>query len=146
MNSGPRLAVFLCLIWVSLAVGPAWGQANFYEGKTVQILIGAKSGSLEIAAQIVAHHLGKYLPGKPTVIVQHMPGAAHLLATNNVFNLAKPDGSTILAANPNVAIAQLAKWNKCVSTFASFSGSVLPAPMVLCFRFGRTCRTSHSTN
>jgi tripartite-type tricarboxylate transporter receptor subunit TctC len=38
-----------------------------------------------------------------------MPGAAHLLATNNVFNVAKPDGLTILAANPNVAIAQLSK-------------------------------------
>lgn len=109
MNSGLRLAVFLCLIWVSLSGGPAWGQANFYEGKTVQIMIGAKSGSLEIAAQIVAHHLGKHLPGKPAVIVQHMPGAAHLLATNNVFNSAKPDGLTILAANPNVAIAQLSK-------------------------------------
>jgi tripartite-type tricarboxylate transporter receptor subunit TctC len=109
MNSGLRLAVFLCLIWVLLAGGPAWGQANFYEGKTVQIMIGAKSGSLEIAAQIVAHHLGKHLPGKPAVIVQHMPGAAHLLATNNVFNSAKPDGLTILAANPNVAIAQLSK-------------------------------------
>jgi tripartite-type tricarboxylate transporter receptor subunit TctC len=88
---------------------PVWGQANFFEGKTVTVLIGAKSGSLEIAAQIVSHHLGKYLPGKPAVILQHMPGAAHLLATNNVFNVAKPDGLTILAANPNVAIAQLSK-------------------------------------
>ena len=73
------------------------------------MLIGAKSGSLEIAGQIVSHHLGKYLPGKPAVILQHMPGAAHLLATNNVFNVAKPDGLTILASNPNVAIAQLSK-------------------------------------
>jgi tripartite-type tricarboxylate transporter receptor subunit TctC len=97
------------LAWMIFSVGPLWGQANFYEGKTLTILIGAKSGSLEIAAQVVAHHLGKYLPGKPAVIVQHMPGAAHLLATNNVFNLAKPDGLTILAANPNVAIAQLSK-------------------------------------
>ena len=87
----------------------AWAQANFYEGKTVNVLIGAKSGSLAIAAQIVAHHLGKHLPGNPAVIVQHMPGAAHLLATNSVFNIAKPDGLTILAANPNVAIAQLSK-------------------------------------
>jgi tripartite-type tricarboxylate transporter receptor subunit TctC len=38
-----------------------------------------------------------------------MPGAAHLLATNHVFNVAKPDGLTLLAANPNVAIAQLSK-------------------------------------
>ncbi len=88
---------------------PVWAQAPFYEGKAVTVLIGAKSGSLEIAAQIVAHHLGKYLPGKPAVIVQHMPGAAHLLATNSVFNVAKPDGLTILASNPNVAIAQLSK-------------------------------------
>jgi len=95
--------------WMIFSVGPLWGQANFYEGKTITVMIGAKTGSLEIAAQVVAHHLGKYLPGKPAVIVQHVPGAAHLLATNNVFNISKPDGLTILAANPNVAIAQLSK-------------------------------------
>jgi tripartite-type tricarboxylate transporter receptor subunit TctC len=95
--------------WWIFWAGFAWGQANFYEGKTLTIMIGAKSGSLEIASQVVAHHLGKHIPGKPTVIVQHMPGAAHLLATNNVFNISKPDGLTILAANPNVAIAQLSK-------------------------------------
>jgi hypothetical protein len=81
--------------WMIFSVGPLWGQANFYEGKTITVMIGAKSGSLEIAAQVVAHHLGKYLPGKPAVIVQHVPGAAHLLATNNVFNISKPDGLTI---------------------------------------------------
>ena len=101
--------ILTCLTWLIVCSAPVWGQANFYEGKTVTVLIGAKSGSLEIAAQIVSHHLGKYLPGKPAVILQHMPGAAHLLATNNVFNVAKPDGLTILAANPNVAIAQLSK-------------------------------------
>ena len=101
--------ILACLTWLIVCGAPVWGQANFYEGKTVTVLIGAKSGSLEIAAQIVSHHLGKYLPGKPAVILQHMPGAAHLLATNNVFNVAKPDGLTILAANPNVAIAQLSK-------------------------------------
>jgi tripartite-type tricarboxylate transporter receptor subunit TctC len=94
---------------VALLAPFARAQAPYYEGKAVTVLFGAKSGSLEIAAQIVAHHLGKYLPGKPAVIVQHMPGAAHLLATNNVFNVAKPDGLTILASNPNVAIAQLSK-------------------------------------
>jgi len=101
--------IIACLTWLIACSAPVWGQANFFEGKTVTVLIGAKSGSLEIAAQIVSHHLGKYLPGKPAVILQHMPGAAHLLATNNVFNVAKPDGLTILAANPNVAIAQLSK-------------------------------------
>jgi tripartite-type tricarboxylate transporter receptor subunit TctC len=109
MKHTRTLTVLAFLAWVIFSTGPAWGQANFYDGKTITVLIGAKSGSLEIAAQIVSHHLGKYLPGKPAVILQHMPGAAHLLATNNVFNVAKPDGLTILASNPNVAIAQLSK-------------------------------------
>ncbi|MGH7874016.1 MAG: Bug family tripartite tricarboxylate transporter substrate binding protein [Candidatus Binatia bacterium] len=108
MKHTRTLAVLAFLVSAALS-GSAWAQANFYEGKTVTVLIGAKSGSLEIAGQIVSHHLGKYLPGKPAVIMQHMPGAAHLLATNNVFNVAKPDGLTILASNPNVAIAQLSK-------------------------------------
>ncbi|HEX5606291.1 MAG TPA: tripartite tricarboxylate transporter substrate-binding protein [Candidatus Binatia bacterium] len=109
MKNCRAIKFFACFNWLIVCAVPVWGQANFYEGKTVTVLIGAKSGSLEIAAQIVSHHLGKYLPGKPAVILQHMPGAAHLLATNNVFNVAKPDGLTILAANPNVAIAQLSK-------------------------------------
>jgi len=92
-----------------LTLSSAWAQANYYDGKTVTIIIGAKSGSLAIAAQLVAQHLGKHIPGKPTVILQHMPGAAHLLATNHVYNVAKPDGLTVLAANPSVSIAQLSK-------------------------------------
>ena len=103
------LSILLSLAILPLLASSARAQANYYEGKTVTVLIGAKSGSLAIAAQIVAQNLGKYIPGKPAVILQHMPGAAHLLATNHVFNVAKPDGLTLLAANPNVAIAQLSK-------------------------------------
>ena len=44
------LIVLAFLAWLILPSGPAWGQANFYEGKTLNIMIGAKSGSLEIAA------------------------------------------------------------------------------------------------
>ena len=87
----------------------AWAQGSFYEGKTVTLVIGASGGSLEIAARIVARHLGKHIPGSPNVIVQNMTGAAHLVATNHVYNVAKPDGLTLLAANPNVGIAQLTK-------------------------------------
>jgi tripartite-type tricarboxylate transporter receptor subunit TctC len=94
----------------ALAVSaPAWGQANFYEGKTISVVIGASGGSLELASRIVARHLGKHIPGNPSVVVQNMTGAAHLVATNHVYNVAKPDGLTLLAANPNVGIAQLTK-------------------------------------
>jgi tripartite-type tricarboxylate transporter receptor subunit TctC len=91
------------------AAASAWAQGSFYEGKTVTVVIGASGGSLEIASRIVARHLGKHLPGNPNVIVQNMTGAAHLVATNHVYTVAKPDGLTLLAANPNVGIAQLTK-------------------------------------
>jgi tripartite-type tricarboxylate transporter receptor subunit TctC len=84
-------------------------QDSFYKGKTVSVVIGAKTGSLAIAAQLVAHHLGNYIPGNPAVIFRQMPGAAHMNATNHIYNVAEPDGLTILAANPNVAMSQLAK-------------------------------------
>ncbi|HJU62221.1 MAG TPA: hypothetical protein VJ864_09245, partial [Candidatus Binatia bacterium] len=61
MKYHKALRALVCLTWLVVCVAPAWGQANFYEGKTVNIVIGAKSGSLAIAAQIVAHHLGKHL-------------------------------------------------------------------------------------
>lgn len=93
----------------ALIAAPAMAQGSFYEGKTVTVVIGASGGSLEIGARIAARHLGRHLPGNPAVIVQNMTGAAHLVATNHVYNVAKPDGLTLLAANPNVGIAQLTK-------------------------------------
>jgi len=94
---------------IALASSPVHAQSDFFKGKTVSVVIGARTGSLALAAQLVSHHIGKYIPGNPTVIFRQMPGAAHLNATNQIFNVAEPDGLTILAANPNVAMAQLAK-------------------------------------
>jgi tripartite-type tricarboxylate transporter receptor subunit TctC len=62
-----------------------------------------------VAAQLVSHHIYKHIPGNPTVIFRQQPGAAHMNATNHIYNVADADGLTILAANPNVAMSQLAK-------------------------------------
>jgi tripartite-type tricarboxylate transporter receptor subunit TctC len=94
---------------LSLLLGSARAQAPFYEGKTITIVIGTASGGSIVAARIIARHLGKYIPGNPTVVVQSMLGGAHILASNHVFNTARADGLTLLAANPNIAIAQLIK-------------------------------------
>jgi tripartite-type tricarboxylate transporter receptor subunit TctC len=93
---------------VALALAPAQAQTDFYKGRTVSVVIGAKTGSLALAGQIVAQHLGRYIPGNPTVIFRQMPGGAHLGATGYVYNAAEPDGLTILAANPGVGMAELA--------------------------------------
>lgn len=101
--------VVVALAAALAAPAAAWAQANFYEGKTISVVIGASGGSLEITSRIVSRHLGKHIPGKPNVVVQNMPGGAHLVATNHVYNVAKPDGLTLLANNPTVGIAQLTK-------------------------------------
>jgi tripartite-type tricarboxylate transporter receptor subunit TctC len=103
------VAVTLCTAAFLWRVPSSDAQTPFYEGKTITVVIGATGGSLNVGARIVARHLAKHIPGNPTVIVQNMTGAAHLVATNHVFNVAKPDGLMLLAANPNVGIAQLSK-------------------------------------
>ena len=109
MRKNSILAVFVAVLLALPASLPARAQADFYKGKTVTILIGARlTGSLSIAAQLVSRHLGAHIPGNPTVVIKPMPGGAHLNATNFVFNVAEPDGLTILAANPQVAMAQIA--------------------------------------
>lgn len=92
-----------------LAAPGSFAQTEFYKGKTVSVVVGAKGGSLTTAAQLVAQHLGRHIPGNPSVIVVQMPGGAHLVATGHVFNVSEPDGLTLLAANSNVALAQLSK-------------------------------------
>lgn len=101
------LAGFLLAATIQTA---AQAQADFYKGKTVNVVVGARAvGSLSLSAQILTRHWGRYIPGNPTVVLRQMPGGAHLNATNHVFNVAEPDGLTILAANPQVAMAQLFK-------------------------------------
>jgi tripartite-type tricarboxylate transporter receptor subunit TctC len=102
-------AVVACLIAPVAFSTAAHADADFYKGKTVNIVIGAKGGSLTVAAELVGRHFGRHIPGNPTVINTQMPGGAHQIATNHVFNVAKPDGLTLLAANPSVGVAQLAK-------------------------------------
>jgi tripartite-type tricarboxylate transporter receptor subunit TctC len=109
MNPFFLIGVVVSFSVVALAPSPVRAQADFYKGKTVSVVIGARTGSLAIAAQLVTHHLGKHILGNPSVIFRQQPGAAHLNATNQIYNVAEADGLTILAANPNVAMAQLAK-------------------------------------
>lgn len=98
-----------CLI-ACLVPHAAHAQADFYKGKTVTIVVGTRvGGSIGNTSLILSRHLGRYIPGNPTVILRQMPGGAHLNATNHVFNVAEADGLTILGANPAIAMAQLSK-------------------------------------
>lgn len=86
----------------------AAGQSPSFEGKTITIVVGFKSGGgYDRTARILARHLPKHIPGKPNVIVQNMPGGNSITAANHVYSVAKPDGLTIGTFNRNLVLAQL---------------------------------------
>jgi len=92
-----------------LLAAPAAAQsADFYAGKTLQIVAGtAAGGGHDIFARMLARHLPRFIPGSPTVIVQNMPGAGGKRATDYVFNAAAKDGTVIGGVFPGAIIGPL---------------------------------------
>ncbi|HXK27926.1 MAG TPA: hypothetical protein VJ646_06705, partial [Candidatus Binatia bacterium] len=88
--------VFLIALIGATSLAQAQESKPFYEGKTVQIVVASGPGaSTDIGARLVGRFLGKHVPGNPNTLVQNMPGAGGLVAANQIYNLAKPDGLTI---------------------------------------------------
>lgn len=83
-------------------------QTPSYSGKTLKIIVGSSSGGgYDLWARLMAQHIGKHLPGHPTVIVQNMAGAGGVVAANYIYGIAKPDGLTIGGFNPALYFDQL---------------------------------------
>jgi tripartite-type tricarboxylate transporter receptor subunit TctC len=87
----------------ALAIGrttPAYAEtvAEFYAGKTITITVGfSPGGGYDLYARLVAQFLGRYIPGRPTVIVSNMPGGGGLRAAIQLFNAAPKDGTVLTA-------------------------------------------------
>ena len=88
------------VICVLLFGSPSKGQEeSFYKGKTLRVIAGTTAGALyDQWARVIAAHIVKYIPGNPQVIVQNMPGAGHQIAANYLYNVAKPDGLTVIGS------------------------------------------------
>lgn len=82
---------------------------DFYEGKTMTFIVSfPPGGGYDIYARLLARHLPKYIPGRPGVLVQNMPGAGGVIASNYVAKVAKPDGLTLGVLPRDLYLAQLA--------------------------------------
>src|ERR687892_1985471 len=105
---------------VLLLAASAHAQAPFYQGKTITIIVGTKAGdAYDLYPRMLAEFMPKYIPGNPNFIIQNVPGAASMIAANQVYNVAKPDGLTMGAIYPALYFEQLIKrpevkfdWNK----------------------------------
>jgi tripartite-type tricarboxylate transporter receptor subunit TctC len=70
--------------------------ADFYKGKTVSINIGfPPGGGYDTYGRVLSRHLGKHIPGNPSVVAKNMPGAGALKAANYIYNTAPKDGTEI---------------------------------------------------
>src|SRR4051794_27423507 len=80
----------------AVCAATAHGQSveAFYKGKQVRMVIGHPAGGdYDVGGRLVARYMGRYIPGQPTLIVQNMPGASSIAATNHLYKVAPKDGS-----------------------------------------------------
>lgn len=86
----------LLLIMAALAAGRGALAADFYQGKTLTVIVGyAPGGGVDTTARAVTRHLGRFIPGNPAVTVQNMEGAAGIVSLNHLVRRVAPDGLTL---------------------------------------------------
>ena len=101
-------ASFVALLSAGIiGAGAAGAQTpeQFYNGKNIDFVIGyPPGGSNDTLGRLMARHIGKHIPGKPTVMPRNMPGAGSFLAVNKVYNVSPKDGSVIGIGAPTLAL------------------------------------------
>ncbi len=101
------LGAFFSLVTMSVlcfALRLTFAAAPYFEGKTITMLRGGTpGGSGDNQVRALIPYLRKNIPGNPTIVVQHMPGAAGMKAVNHTYSSAKPDGLTIATVGAGLA-------------------------------------------
>ena len=104
------MSKLLAILIVIMLGQVAHAQTPYYQGKTITIIVGTKAGdAYDLYPRMLAEFMPKYIPGNPNVIIQNVPGAASMIAANQVYNIAKPDGLTLGAIYPALYFEQLTK-------------------------------------
>src|SRR5467141_404251 len=108
-----RLPVSAALIlsWAAIMTPrptAAQSVADFYSGKSINVLIGFSSGGgYDIYARTLARSMGRHIPGNPKLLPQNMPGAGSLKAANYLYSVAPKDGTAIAHFAPGVLFEPL---------------------------------------
>jgi tripartite-type tricarboxylate transporter receptor subunit TctC len=108
---------------VALAVSCAvHAQENFYQGKTIRVIVGtAPGGGYDLWPRMLAPFFSRHIPGKPDIVVQNVAGAGSVIAANQIYNVAKPDGLTLGAIVPAIYFDQLIGRTEVQFDYAKFS-------------------------
>ena len=105
----PALAALLAAPAIAASAIPVTAEpvADFFRGRTIQMVIGVSAGGdYDLRARLLSRHLPKYIPGNPKIVPQNMLGAGGLVAANWLANVAPKDGTALLAISSNLPVAQ----------------------------------------
>jgi tripartite-type tricarboxylate transporter receptor subunit TctC len=104
------IALQAALAFLAMSLQPAAAQsvADFYSGKSINVLIGTTTGGgYDLYARTLAHHMGRHIPGNPRILPQNMPGAGGLRAVNYLYSVAPKDGTAIGHFQPGIIFEPL---------------------------------------
>ena len=100
-----RACVLLAAIAMAAPAASADPVSDFYQGKTIRVIIGfGPGGGYDIYGRLAAEFLGKYIPGHPTIIAQNMPGAGSFKALEYLYNVAAQDGTYLGSVAQTIAL------------------------------------------
>ncbi len=137
--SGSRGPFCIVLALVTLISSAAPSRAeDFYRGKTLTIVVGATpGGSIDIVARGLAKHIGDHIPGKPTVIVQNVPGAGSLTAVRYLDATAPKDGTVMTVFNPGLITLSIVDPSQANVDFTRFNWiGVVSSAFFVCYGYG----------
>jgi tripartite-type tricarboxylate transporter receptor subunit TctC len=99
----PTMLLALCLL---VLAQPSGAQQEFYRGKQIRAVVGTAAGQdYDLWARLIGRHITRHIRGAPTLVVENMPGAGHILATNYLYNSAPRDGTVIGMVSRNMTDA-----------------------------------------
>ena len=137
-----------CGLLLSLLLWSIEGAAQtpYYQGKTIRVVVGYPAGSAhDLWARLIAPGLTKYIPGNPATVVQNMPGAGSMTATNYIYGVAKPDGLTLGVNNSALYFEQLLKKKEVQYDWSKFTwvGGTTPTSPLLYMWANTPYKTIH---
>jgi len=109
-------------------------QTPYFHSKTIRVVVGYPAGSAhDLWGRLIATQLTKHIPGNPATVVQNMPGAGSMTATNYIYSVAKPDGLTLGVNNAALYFEQLLKKKEVQYDWSKFTwvGSTTPTNALL---------------
>src|ERR1700752_4993274 len=104
-----RLTFIACAVVLSIAADTcaalAVPIADFYAGESLRLIVGGSTGGgYDAVGRLLARHIGRHIPGTPSVVVENMSGAGSLLLMNHIHNRSPKDGTVMGLPTTNVLL------------------------------------------